>query len=426
MRALGRWTLTALVLNCVIGSGIFGLPSAIAGLLGPAAPAAYVLGALLIGVITAVFAEVSSQFRETGGQYLYAREALGRFAGIQIGWFFLLVRLTSAAAVLNLFVNYLGEFWPGSAAPLARAMVMAGLIGGLAAVNFRGVRAGAWVSNFLIVTKLAALGFFIVAGLLLVKRVAPSAPAVPATAGAWTDALVALVFAFGGFEGALIPAAEAKDPRRDTPFALGTGLAVVAICFFLIHVVAMWALPDLPHSARPLADAARTFAGPAGAATMALAALLSGYGWLSGAFITVPRLIFALAERGDFPRPMAAVHPRFRTPHIAILLVAVVVLALGVYGSFIWNAVLGAVARFVTYAATCVVLLRLRRRDPQADAWRAPAGKLLALLGILFCAVLALRMTGVHAAIMVAVALIATANWLAVRRLPPTAALAPE
>ena len=423
VRTLGRWSLTALVLNSVIGSGVFGLPSAIAKLLGPSAPLAYLLAAVAIGVVMAVFAEVSSQFRESGGQYLYAREALGRCAGIQIGWFFLLVRLTSGAAVLNLFVNYLGDFWPAATAPLPRAAVMVALVGGLVAVNFRGIRAGAGVSNFFTVTKLATLGLFALAGLVLVKHAAPAAPAVPAGAGAWTDALVFLVFAFGGFEGALIPAAETKDPRRDTPFALGTGLVILALFYFSIHLVAMWAVPDLAHSARPLADAARAFAGPAGATAMAVGALLSTYGWLSGAFVTMPRLVYALAERGDFPRALAAVHPRFRSPHAAILLWAVALLALSLYGSFAWNAVLAGVSRLLTWAATCAALIVLRRRAPQADAWRAPAGNLLALLGIAFCAVLALRMTATHVAIMGAVAVVAAVNWLAVRNraaTPPT------
>jgi amino acid transporter len=149
VRAIGRWTLTGLVLNSIIGSGIFGPPGAIAKLLGPAAPVSYIVGALVIGVLMAVFAEVSSQFRESGGQYLYAREALGRFAGIQIGWFFLLVRLTSAGAVLNLFVTYLGEFWPAATTPLIRALIMSALVGGLALVNYRGVRAGAGRFQFL-------------------------------------------------------------------------------------------------------------------------------------------------------------------------------------------------------------------------------------------------------------------------------------
>jgi amino acid transporter len=418
VRVLGRWTLTALVLNSVIGSGIFGLPGAIAKLLGPAAPLAYLFGALGIGAIMAVFAEVSSQFRESGGQYLYARVALGRFTGIQIGWFFLLVRLTSAGAALNLFVNYLGEFWPVAVTPAGRAAVMAAMVGGLAAVNYRGIRAGAGLSNFFTVTKLATLGLFIVAGLLLVERVAPAAPAVPATAGAWTDALVALVFAFGGFESALIPGAETKDPRRDTPFALGTGLAVIAACYFLIHLVAMWGVPDLANSPRPLADAARAFAGPAGAAAMALGAMLSAYGWLSGAFVVMPRLIYALAERRDFPRPFAAVHVRFRSPHLAILLWAVLVLALGIYGSFIWNAILAGVARLVTYAATCATLIQLRRCAPQADARRAPGGILLAVLGFAFCVVLAARMTATHAIIMGVVVVVAAINWAVVRGRP--------
>ncbi|MBM3853408.1 MAG: amino acid permease, partial [Verrucomicrobia bacterium] len=213
VRALGRWTLAALVLNSIIGSGIFGLPSAVAGLVGSAAPLAYLLGAVGIGVLMAVMAEVSSQYRASGGQYLYARDAFGRLAGIQIGWFFLLVRLTSAAAALNLFVNYLGEFWPEATAGTSRAAVIVVLLAAFATINYRGVRLGAGFSNFFTVAKLASLGAFIAAGLFLVNRaVPPVVPLAAPSAGAWTDALVALVFAFGGFESALIPAAEVKNP----------------------------------------------------------------------------------------------------------------------------------------------------------------------------------------------------------------------
>jgi amino acid transporter len=414
--------LAALVINSIIGSGIFGLPGAIAKLLGPMAPLAYVFGALAIGVIMAVFAEVSSQFRESGGQYLYARTALGRFAGIQTGWFFLLVRITSGAAVLNLFVNYLAEFWPGATAPLARAMLMFVMVGAFTVVNYRGVRAGAGLSNFFTITKVLSLGLFVLAGMILVDRVQPFPSAAAITPRSWIDALVALVFAFGGFESALIPAAETKDPRRDAPFALGIGLVVIASCYFLVHVVAMWSVADLANSPRPLADAARAFGGPSGAAAMAIAAMLSAYGWASGAFITIPRLIYALAERGDFPRRLAAVHPRFRTPHVAIVFWAVAVLALSIYGSFMWNALLAAGARLVTWGATCAALIRLRRLQPQADAWRAPGGNMLALFGLAFCIVLALSMTISHAISMAAVAVIGTANWLVVRTRPSATA----
>ena len=139
---MGRWTLVALVINSIIGSGIFGLPNAVAGLVGAAAPFAYLLAGAGIGVIMACFAEVSSQFREAGGPYLYARAAFGRFAGIQMGWLAFLVRLTSAAANANLFVIYLAEFWPTVKQPWPRATVLTLLIGALAFINVRGVRSG--------------------------------------------------------------------------------------------------------------------------------------------------------------------------------------------------------------------------------------------------------------------------------------------
>jgi amino acid transporter len=415
VRAIGRWTFTALVLNSIIGSGIFGLPSTISKHLGSAAPWAYIVAALAIGAIIAVFAELASQFREAGGQYLYARVALGRFAGIQIGWFSWLVRLTSAGAVANLFVVCLGGFWPDATAPWARVAVIAVIVSALAVMNYRGVRYGARLANIVTVAKLLPLGLFIVAGVWLAQKHVPPPLAVPPTAGPWIDALVALMFAYGGFEAAVIPAGETKNPRRDAPFGLFVGLALVTAIYLLVHLVTMWSVPDLANSARPLADAARAFAGPTGAGLIAVGAMLSTFGWLTGAFVTSPRLTYALAERGDFPRVFSAVHPRFRTPYISILLWTALVLALALYGSFIWNAILSVAARLVTYAASCAALIQLRRKQPHATAWRAPAGWLLASFGIAFCALLILRMNAGHARIIAVVALIGLINWLVVR-----------
>lgn len=417
-RVMGRWTLTALVLNSIIGSGIFGLPSAIAGQIGPAAPWAYVIAAVAIGAIVAVFAELAAQFRDTGGQYLYARVALGRFAGIQIGWFSWLVRLTSAGAVANLFVVYLGEFWPESSTPWVRAALLAVIVGGLTAMNYRGVHGGARLATLFTLAKLVPLALFIVAGFWLGPGHAPAPLAEPATLGRWLDALVALMFAYGGFEAAVIPAAETRNPGRDAPFALYVGLAVVTAIYLLVHLVVMRSVPDLAGSQRPLADAARTFAGPYGAAGIALGAMLSTLGWLSGAFVTAPRLTHALAEQGDFPRVFAAVHPRFQTPYVSIVLWAVLVLALAVYGSFLWNALLSVAARLVTYAASCVALIQLRRRHPDATTWRVPGGRWLAAIGLAFCALLVTQMTAGHARIMAVVAIVAFLNWLAVRQRP--------
>lgn len=418
VRALGRWTLTALVLNCIIASGIFGLPDDIARFVGTAAPWAYVLGALGIATIMAVFAELASQFREAGGPYLYAREAFGPFAALQTAWFAWLTRVTASAAIANVFVSYLGEFSPAITTPLPRAALLIAVLGGLTFVNIRGVREGGGLNNMFTIAKLVPLALFIIVGLALAPRLTPIELPAPPTAAAWIDALVVLLFAYGGFESVFMAAGEANNPRRDAPFALFVGLAVVATIYLSIHLVTMWCVPNLAGSERPLADAARVFAGPAGAGLIAIGAAMSTFGALSGGIVTAPRLVYALGARGDFPRIFGAVHSRFRTPYVAILFWSVLVLGLALWGNFIFNAVLSVSARLVTYAMSCAALIALRRRQPLANAWRAPAGRLLALIGIGFCALLVLRLTQTHAIIMAVVATIALINWLLVRSRP--------
>jgi amino acid transporter len=415
VRAIGRWTLTALVVNSVIGSGIFGLPGDVARQVGHAAPLAYLMAALGIGVIMACFAEVGSQFREAGGPYLYARETFGRFTGIQTGWLAWLVRLTSAAANANLFVVYLGELWPQATNPGVRAAILSVLVWMLAAVNLRGVSAGAKLSNVFTIAKLAPIAVFILAGLYFYRGNIPIGwQAEPM--GHWLQAILALIFAYGGFEAALMPMAEVKEPRKDTPFALLTGLAVVAVVYMLIHVVVMSALADPGATKRPVAEAAREFLGPAGASLIALGALVSMYGYLSGQFVSAPRIIYAFAERRDFPAVIARVHERFRTPYVAILLYTVLVWLLAIYGSFIWNAILSAVARLFTYGVVCAAVIALRKKQPGADAFRLPVGWVFAALGIAFCLVLAAQMDRNHLLILLVTAAVALGNWLMVRR----------
>ncbi len=416
IRAIGRWSLVALVVNSIIGSGIFGLPGDIAKLLGPAAPWAYLIAAVGIGIIMAVHAELASQFSDAGGPYLYAREAFGRLCGIQMGWFAWLVRVTSGAANANLFVIYFGEFWRNATSPWPRALLLIGLIGGLAVVNIRGVRGGARISNLLTAAKLVPLGALIVAGLLFVHRPASIAAAADPSLASWSNAVMALIFAFGGFEMALIPMAEAKNPRRDAPFALFTGLAIVTTVYALIQIITMWSVPDLAGRTRPLADAARGIIGPAGAGLIALGAMLSTYGHLSAQLVSTPRLTYAMAQNGDLPPALAAVHPRFRTPYLSIVLWAVVVIGLAIYGSFIWNAILSAAGRLLTYSIGCAALIRFRHLRPTADAFRLPAGTLFAVLGMVFCLAMIFRMNAEHAKIILTITVVAAVNWLVVRR----------
>jgi APA family basic amino acid/polyamine antiporter len=410
---MGRWTLAALMLNSVIGSGIFGLPANVHGLIGTAAPFAYVGAAAGIALIMACFAEVGSQFRESGGIYLYARRAFGRFAGIQMGWMALMVRVSAHAAIANLLVVYLGEFVPGVVAPLPRAAVLAATLSGLAYVNVLGIKQGALLSTLFTVGKVTPLVGFAVVGIVLAGHRVP-APVFDAAPEAWTHALLVLIFAYGGFESALLPMGEAKDPRRDVPVALAAGLLACVVIYVGVHVVVMAVLPDPSASARPLADAAGAVIGPAGAALMAAAAVVSIVGILGAGMVNTPRLFFALADGGDFPRVFATVHPRYHTPHVALWTYAAAVCLLALSGTFIWNAVLSAAGRLLTYGLVCGAMLRLRRLQPQADAFRVPAGPVVAMLGLAFCAVLVTQMGRGELLAILATMAVALVNWLRV------------
>ncbi len=422
VRALGRWSLTALVINSIIGSGIFGLPSIAAEYVGRWSPLAYLLAACGAGVIMACFAEVASQFSEAGGPYLYAREAFGRFLGIEIGWFTWLVRLTASAAAGNLFTNYLAEFWPEVKAPGVRLGVLALLIGILAVVNVRGVKSGAVVSNAFTMAKLLPLVAFAVAGVVFVLLRPPVLPPVSPgnapTVRDWLNGVLVVLFAYGGFEGALVPMSEAKDPRRDAPFALYAALATTTLLFCAIQVVVVAVLPTAAITDRPLAAAASQFWGRAGALLISAGALVSVTGYLSAQMLHAPRLTFALAERRDFPSIFARIHPRYRTPHASILVLAAIVWTLAAVGNFKWNVLLSSVGRLFAYGIVCASLPVLRRKRPAAPAYRLPAGNFFAAAGVLFMLALASQMgRGEWAAILITMA-VALVNWLWVRRQP--------
>ena len=418
VREIGRWSLAALTVNCIIGSGVFGLPSVLAGLLGRASVLAAILAAFAMGVILACFAEVASRFTETGGPYLYAREAFGRFMGIQVAWLVWFVRLTSCAANANLFVVYLGEFWPGAVQPLAKLSILTALIGILAAINFLGVRTGTRVSSSFTIAKLASLGLVAVAGAVyLITRhpVVPQAVLSPRP-NDWARAFVLLIFAYGGFEAVLIAAGEARNPRRDMPFGLFAGLVTCTVIYGLIQWVVVGVLPDPGHSQRPLADVARIVLGHSGAAVIAAGALFSIYGYLSGNVLTTPRITFALAERGDFPAFFGFVHSRFRTPYVSIFIFALLVWLLALFGSFAGNATLSAGSRLFYYGVVCAALPALRRKQKTPATLQVPGGTVLAILGVLICAALLTRIEYNKSFVLLTAVLVALLNWLLVRR----------
>ncbi len=426
LRAMGRWTLVALVVNAIIGSGIFGLPSVVARLLGAASPWAWIVGAAGNGVVMLCFAEVASRFTRAGGAYLYARHSLPRLLALQVGWFAYLTRLTAAAAGANLFTVNLAEFLPRAEQEAWRIGLLTLLVGTLATVNLRGVRGGARLNNLFTVGKLVPLAVFLAAGAAFVLWRDPQAAMaeVPATGADWLRAILLIAFAYGGHDGAMMAMGEAREPRRDAPFALVVAMVFLAALYTAVQLVVNAVLADPGASERPLADAAGVFLGPAGSALLAVGALVSVVGFLGANFLGAPRLTFALSEHRDAPALLGWVHPRFLTPWTSILTFAFLVWALAVRGSFEWNVGLSAVSRLFVYGSTCVALLVLRRREPGAARLQLPGGPAVAVLGIAFCLLLAARMRGAEIAILAAVAAMATLHWLLVRRTPGSRAAA--
>lgn len=415
LRDIRRWDLLALMINATIGAGIFGLPSRVFALIGPWSLPAFVACAALVAMVVVCFAEVSSRFERTGGPYLYARVAFGPWVGFGIGWLQWLARLTAFAALSNLLASYLAVFWPGAATEPGRVLVIVAVTVFLTAINLAGVRVMAVAGNLFTVGKLIPILVLLVFGLaaLAPERLAPGPPPPPAD---FAKAMLLLVFAFTGFEMVMIPGGEVRDPRRNLPWAMLGGLAVVAVVYVLLQVVCMSAVPGLADSPRPLTDAAARVIGPVGAALVGAGALVSITGALSVTMLTAPRLLFAMAEWGELPRELGATHPRFRTPWVAILVTSAAMLALSLFSTFIGALTISTVIKLLSYVATCLALPLLRRRgDVPGATFRVPAGGGVALLALIACGWLLTTVTGQEARV-VALATMAGFTLFAARR----------
>ena len=418
IRTIGRWSLVALMANSILGAGIFGLPSLLAARLDGYSSLSCIIAGCGALIIAACIAEISSRFETTGGLYLYGREALGRFSGLLIAWLILLTRIAAPAAAADLFANYLGQFIPSLHGKLAEICLIAALIGHLALLNYIGVKTGKTVSDIFTIVKIGLLALFIVAGLAL--PFLHSQLRVPLHFGAttqqgWFEALLLLVFGYGGFEGALIVAGESRDPQRDMPFALLTALVLQVFLYTGVVYVVLSTLPNAGTSLRPLTDAARNFLGGWGAAAIGLGALISTYGYLSANLLHSTRITFSLAEQGDFPRFFARIHPRFRTPHISILLYSFAVFSFAALGDFRWNAILSAATRLVVYGGMAAALLVLRKRSGAAP-FSLSFPWLFSGAALLIVVLLLSRIGPGEAVVLAATAAMALANWFMLKR----------
>ena len=380
LRAVGRWQILGLSINSVVGSGVYLLPATAFALLGPFSVWGVLLAGLTVSLLVLCYAKAGSYFDVQGGSALYAREAFGPFAGFQVGWTIWLTRIATAASLANGLADATARFWAPAGSGGARLLVVAASLLGLAAINIAGVRQAAQVSLVLVVGKLLPLALFVGIGVAHVDAGLAGASAGGAApnlrhAG---EAGLLLLFAYAGFEDLSVAAGEFQQPRRNVPFALVAMIVLVTVLYAAVQWVAQGTLPGLASSTTPLADAAAAFGGEGLALLVTVGAALSILGTSNATMLLGPRFLHTLAEAGYGPRVLAAIHPRFHTPAVAIAVQCALALALATSGSFVQLALLSMVTRLLAYLTTAASVLVLRRRhgDP-AGSFRLPGGPLV-------------------------------------------------
>jgi len=372
-----RLDLVAITINAVIGAGIFGLPGKVFGLIGDFSVLAFLICAVFAALIVLCFAEVGSRFSDTGGPYLYTREAFGPTIGFGAGWLMWVARVSAFAANSNLLVGYAAYFAPEIGSGMGRNIFLCAVTLLLVAVNFAGVRRAARLNNLFTAGKLIPIVVLILAGLWFVDWSRFTFAATPAYAPFSTSVLL-LVYAFTGFEMAVIPSGEIRDPRKNIPIALLSAIGLIAIVYLLIQVVCIGTLPDLAASQRPVADAASRVLGRAGAVFITAGIVISIAGNLHVTLLSASRIPFAMGQRGELPRWLGATHPRFQTPHLSILFTGCVVLVLALSGTFVYAVTVSTLARLVIYIGTCAALVVLRRQKSAPQALlQLPGGVLI-------------------------------------------------
>lgn len=420
-RQLGVWGLWLLMVNGMIGAGIFGVPAAAARLAGDFSPMLFLLCALLIAPVMLCFAELGSATRDSGGPARYVDQAFGPLAGFQTGWALYIARMTAFAANLNLLLLTLAHYWADLGSGMLRVLALALMTALLAGLNVVGVRRALQSLGALTVLKLAPLVLLVLLGLTWLPGENPQrllSPAADADLGA---ALLLIIYAYVGFESGLIPGGEARNPQRDMPRALLGSLAVCALLYALLQWISLLLVDDLAASSRPLVDLGSVLLGPFGAALLVLAVIASVGGNLLGSMFTAPRITHALAEQGALPALFGRVHAGYRTPASSIAIYAVLAWLLAASGSFVWLAVLSVLTRVLIYLACIAAMPRVRAAAP-ADAWRLPGGASAALLAVAVCLLLLSQVSWLN--VLATAALLGVGlllYWLASKRRPAAA-----
>ena len=373
-------------INGVVGGGIFLLPGQVAQQAGGAAVWAYLAAGLLVVLIGLSYAEISAMYDRTGGPLVYVREAMGKTAGFSVGWMVWVTYLVGWAVLSNGLVGYLGSLW--SPAETYKIPIIIGLVGLLCLLNTLGVRLGSSIIQFFTVAKLIPLTLLVVAGLTFAGAPGNAFLQQVPGGGDFFAAVLIVIFAYGGFEGATIPAGEMRNPRRTISVAVLGTLVSVTVFYMLIQYAALRIEPNLAGSDTPLAAAGGAmFAG--GLVLMTVGAIISIFGTKSGVALTAPRNLYGLSNEAMLPAFLSRVSPRFRTPTVAIWTTGTIVVILAITGTFTQLLLLNVAARLYQYLMVCLSVVILRRRDPLAERpFRLPFGITIPLVATLLCAAL--------------------------------------
>ncbi|HMJ48310.1 MAG TPA: APC family permease [Ferruginibacter sp.] len=381
-RGISKWPLVLMIINSIIGAGIFGLPSKIFQLTGVYSILAFFVCALIVLIFILCFAEVGSRFDTTGGPYVYTLNAFGKFPAFLMGWLLFLTRIFNYATLINLLVTYLSIFSPAATDPFIRAAIIIFITAALTWINHIGVKNIAMSSNILTAGKLLALGIFIIVGLFFLNADLFTVKQIPSLPS-FSNAVLLLVFAFGGFESVMINTGEINNPSKTIPFGLLTATLVVAVFYILIQITCIGTLPSLAGSEKPLAEAASGFMGSAGGKFIALGAFVSILGTLNILMFSGSRLPYAFSNEDQFPKIFSRVHPKFYTPTWSLLLMTALAVIVSIAWSFLTALTVAVIIRVTVYLFVCASLIMLRKKKPeQTGYYKIPYGSVVALAGI--------------------------------------------
>jgi amino acid transporter len=387
VRDIGFIGLAILVINSVIGAGIFALPAAVSARAGVLSPWLFLVVGLLIITVVLTFAELASYFKTSGGPVLFTKTAFGPLAGFTTGWLLFVSRMVAFAANSTVMAIYLGAIWPWFSDGAGRALLIIVVCSTLTYANVVGVKNGVRTMAVITFFKIVPILLLIVLGLQYVSG-DTLFPATMPTIDDLGGTTLLLIYAFVGFESVTIVSGESRDPKRSVPNALVTTVIVTGTLYFLIVLAYISVLPDAGASGATLIDVGRELMGQAGAVLITLAAFFSIGGNLSSIMLAVPRLSFVLAQDRLLPKWFGEIHDKYSTPSNSILFLGALSLAFALTGSFAYLAAASSLTRLIVYVLCIASLPAIRNRatpEEKAEAYRLKGGYLIPAVGMILC-----------------------------------------